>query len=218
MAVNKTTKSAPEPTLRRLPRYLHLLFRLREGGLKSVSSTLIARELSLDPTQVRKDIEYTQIIGRPKTGYPIDELIKAIETFLNWNNINDAFLVGCGNLGTAMLGYQRFKKYGLNFVAAFDTDQNKIGSEIHGITILSIDKLPELAERMHIHFGVLTVPPQYAQFTAEIMVEGGIKAIWNFAPCQLKLPEDIIVENAQLTQSLAVISRKLHEYKEKNKL
>ncbi|MBI9072527.1 MAG: redox-sensing transcriptional repressor Rex [Melioribacteraceae bacterium] len=206
-------KSAPEPTLRRLPRYLHLLFRLREGGLEDVSSTLIARELKLDPTQVRKDIEYTDIVGRPKTGYPIEDLIIAIEAFLNWNNTEDAFIAGVGNLGSAMLGYQRFKKYGLNFVAAFDTDKQKIGTQIDTIPVLSIEKLPDLANRMKIKFGVLTVPPQYAQFVAEIMVEGGIKAIWNFAPCQLKLPDDVIVENAQLTQSLAVISRKLHEKK-----
>jgi len=212
MAVSQF-KSAPEPTLRRLPRYLHLLFRLREGGLEDVSSTLIARELKLDPTQVRKDIEYTDIVGRPKTGYPIEDLIIAIEAFLNWNTTEDAFIAGVGNLGSAMLGYQRFKKYGLNFVAAFDTDKQKVGTQIDNIPVLSIEKLPDLAKRMKIKFGVLTVPPQYAQFVAEIMVEGGIKAIWNFAPCQLKLPDNIIVENAQLTQSLAVISRKLHEKK-----
>jgi len=103
-------KPTPEPTLRRLPRYLHLLNKLKEEDVKEISSTMIANELSLDPTQVRKDIEFTGIIGRPKIGFNTSELIKAIENFLNWNNLTEAFLVGVGNLGKAIMGYNNFKK------------------------------------------------------------------------------------------------------------
>ena len=207
----KELKHTPEATLRRLPRYLHLLNRLKDEGVNDVSSTTIATEMGLDPTLVRKDIEYTEIKGKPKTGFNVTDLIREIREFLNWNNSTDAFLVGAGSLGTAMLGYAGFKKYGLNFLAAFDNDITKIGSTIHGVQVFPIAKLPELILRMHINIGVLTVPAFVAQNVADLMVEGGIKAIWNFAPIQIKVPENIVVENAQLTQSLAVISRKLRE-------
>ncbi len=206
------TKPTPEPTLRRLPKYLNLLTKLKEENVVEVSSTLIANELGLDPTQVRKDIQYTGIEGKPKTGFFIDDLIKAIRTFLNWDNTTDAFLVGVGSLGTAMLGYKQFKLHGINFVAAFDNDPNKIGNYIHGIPVLPIEKLTNLASRMKVHIGVLTVPASVAQTIADMMVAGGILAIWNFAPTHIKVPDNVIVENAQLTHSLAVLTRKLSEY------
>lgn len=207
--MKKTIKPTPEPTLRRMPRYLHLLNRLLESGTVVVSSTVIANELHLDATQVRKDIEHTNIVGRPKTGYDVANLIVAIEQFLNWNISNDAFLAGAGSLGTAMLGYGRFKKYGLNFLAAFDTDQNKIGKKIHDVPVFNIEKITEMAKEMKINLGVLTVPAPNAQSTADLMIDGGIKGIWNFAPTQIKVPQGVIVENAQLSQSLAVLSHKL---------
>ncbi len=211
MNLIKTYKATPEPTLRRLPRYVHLLNTLKLQGLTEVSSTIIANEMSLDPTQVRKDIEYTGVTGRPKTGYNIELLIKGIKGFLNWNKINDAFIAGVGSLGTAMLGYTRFKEYGLNYVAAFDNDQTKIGTKVHNVPIFSLEKIPDLAKKMKIKIGVIAVPAFAAQSVANYMIEGGIKAIWNFAPIQIKLPENIVLENAQLTQSLAVLTRRLFE-------
>ncbi len=211
MMDNKKIRFTPEPTLRRLVRYLPVLQALQNKGIELVSSTTIANEIVLDPTQVRKDIEYTGIIGKPKTGFVITELITAIETFLNWNNVTDAFLIGAGNLGSALLGYERFKKHGLNIIAAFDADPAKWDTEIHGITVLPLDKLPDLAERMKIHIGVISVPAESAQQTAELLIQGGILAIWNFAPVHLKVPENIIVENIQLAQSLAVLTSRLRE-------
>jgi len=205
-------KPTPEPTLRRLPKYLQLLALLKEQNIEEVSSTIIANELGLDPTQVRKDIQYTGIEGKPKTGFNTTELIKSIRSFLNWDNVTDAFIVGAGSLGTAMLGYDRFKQHGVNFVAAFDNDPEKIGGFIHGVPVLPIDKLTNLTSRMKVHIGVLTVPAHAAQALANMMIEGGIQAIWNFAPTHIKVPENIIVENAQLSHSLAVITRKLTEY------
>jgi redox-sensing transcriptional repressor len=117
--------------------------------------------------------------------------------------------VGAGSLGTALLGYQGFTEHGLNIVAAFDLDEEKIGEKIHGKMIMPLHKLPNLAARMHIHLGVITTPAQGAQAAAELMVEGGIRAIWNFAPVCLKLPPGVIVENVELSSSLAVLSSKL---------
>lgn len=204
-------KPIPEPALRRLPVYLQLLKSLQERKISEVSTTIFAENLHLDPTQVRKDIAYTGIIGKPKVGYDVNELIETIESFLNWNNLTDAFLAGTGNLGSAILGYDALKKYGINIVAAFDNDPAKVDSTIQGIEILPIRKLTNLAERMHIQVGILTVPAQAAQEVARQMVEGGIIAIWNFAPISLSVPKDIIVENAGFSTSLAVLSRKLTE-------
>ncbi len=206
------TKPTPEPTLRRLPKYYNLLTALKEQNVDEVSSTLIANELGLDATQVRKDIQYTGIEGKPKTGFNTTELISSIRVFLNWDNVSDAFLVGAGSLGTAMLGYKRFKQYGVNFVAAFDNNPDKIGQYIHGVPVLSIDKLTNLTSRMKVHIGVLTVPAFAAQALANMMIEGGIQAIWNFAPTHIKVPDNVIIENAQLSHSLAIITRKLTEY------
>ncbi len=213
MALDK--KKTPEPTLRRLPRYLHLLIRLMEGGRTEVSSTVIAKELNLDPTQVRKDIEYTEITGKPKTGYNIAKLVDAIRNFLNWHIDKKAILVGVGHLGTAMLGYSNFEKYGLHFIAAFDTNQKKIGTKVHNIPIYDLNDLPDIAKTHDVNYGILTVPPQYAQFVTEMMIEGGVRAIWNFAPTQVKVPDNVVLENAQLTQSLAVLSRKYVELLER---
>jgi redox-sensing transcriptional repressor len=204
-------KVVSEATLRRLPSYLHLLKHMRDEGGESVSCTRISRELRLDPTQVRKDLAVTGIVGKPRVGYDISQLIHSIETFLGWNNQQDAFLVGAGHLGTALLGYNRFKHYGLNIVAAFDTDRDKIGSKIAGRPVFSIAKLPDLGRRMHVHIGILTTPADAAQTVAELMVDGGIRAIWNFTPVSLHLPESMIVQKAHLYTSLAVLSRRLSE-------
>jgi redox-sensing transcriptional repressor len=208
--LNRTeTRSIPQPSLQRLPQYHHYLVELEAKGISRVSCSVIGQNLGLVPVQVRKDLQYTGIIGKPKTGYSVSELIQSIETFLGWNNINEAFLVGAGNLGTALLGHERFSKFGLRIVAAFDTDPAKIGQWVHEKAVLSLDKLADLAPRMSIHMGIITTPAEVAQAVADEMVKGGIQAIWNFAPVKLKVPEHIIVHNEDLYNSLASLSWKL---------
>ncbi len=199
----------PQPSLWRLPQYHHYLNDLKAKGISRVSCSLIGRDLNCVPVQVRKDLQYTGIVGKPKTGYDVAELIQVIETFLGWNNVNEAFLVGAGNLGTALLGHERFSNFGLRIVAAFDTSPEKIGEWIHGKMVLPLDKLADLAQRMKIHLGIITAPSEYAQYVADQMVEGGIQAIWNFAPVRLKLSPQIIVHNEDLYSSLASLSWKL---------
>jgi redox-sensing transcriptional repressor len=202
-------RSIPQPSLQRLPQYHHYLVELETRGISRVSCSAIGQDLGLVPVQVRKDLQYTGIIGKPKTGYSVSELIQAIETFLGWNNINEAFLVGAGNLGTALLGHERFSKFGLRIVAAFDTDPAKVGQWVHEKAVLSLDKLADLAPRMSIHLGIITTPAEVAQAVVDEMVKGGIQAIWNFAPVKLKVPEHIIVHNEDLYNSLASLSWKL---------
>jgi redox-sensing transcriptional repressor len=199
----------PGPTLRRLALYHSILVRLQQNGREVVSCTRIGEELRFDPTQVRKDIEVTGIVGRARIGYEVKPLLEAIEAFLGWNNIREAFLVGAGSLGTALLGYDRLKTFGLSIIAAFDTDPAKIGSTVHGVDVLPLEKLVDLSKRMLVLMGIITVPAGPAQAIAELMVAGGMRAIWNFAPVTLIVPDGVIVEEVQLASSLAVLSNRL---------
>ncbi|MBU0550096.1 redox-sensing transcriptional repressor Rex [Myxococcota bacterium] len=202
-------RSVPEPTLRRLPCYIHVLKKVEQLGRQSVSTSDISRELKLDPTQVRKDLSYTGIVGKPRVGYPLKDLIEAIEHFLGWDECTHACLVGVGHLGKALLGYNRFGEYGVRIVAAFDVDEAVVGARISDHIVYHIDALPEIAQRFNIEMGILTTPASAARGASQNMVEAGIKAIWNFAPTALELGADIIVENAQLYATLAVLSRQM---------
>ena len=142
--------------------------------------------------------------GRPRIGYPLADLITGLEEFLGWNNVNEAFLVGAGHLGAALLGYPKFSDYGLNIIAAFDSDPAKVGHPIHGKDVLPLSKLANLARRMHVLIGIITVPDTAAQEVADQMTSGGIMAIWNFAPVQLHVPANVIVHNENLYVSLAL--------------
>jgi redox-sensing transcriptional repressor len=203
--------SVPIPTLRRLPRYYQYLARLKGAGQEQVSAAHMAEVLGVHHTQVRKDLAITGCQGRPKTGHRVGELLAAIETFLHWDNHSDAFLIGVGGLGAALMKYPDFAKAGARIVAAFDSDPAKAGTTVGETQVLPLEKFQDLARRMHIAVGILTVPAEAAQATAELMVSSGIRAIWNFAPVALDLPGDIIVENLELFTSLALLLRRLSD-------
>ena len=204
-----TAKAVPEPTLKRLPLYHRFLKEWRQAGKESVSCTDIGEELKLDPTQVRKDLEAAGISGRPRIGYATTAVVDGIELFLGWKKVSEAFLVGAVSMGSALLGYRKFEQCGLKIVAAFDTAETRLGTRIHGKHVLPLSKLVDLTRRMHIQIGIITVPAPAAQEIADLMVAGGIRAIWNFAPVRLRLAEHIIVHNEDLHCSLAGLSQKL---------
>lgn len=202
-------RTIPDASLRRLPIYHHLLQEMMLNGPPNISCTTIAAALNLDATQVRKDIEATGIVGKPKVGYPLVVLVRWIENFLGWNSTNEAFLAGAGSLGSALLGYEKFRQLGFKLVAAFDTDPLKVGRTIAGKEVLHLDRLVELGRRMHIHLGVITTPSEAAQTAANLMVEAGVRAIWNFAPVHLRVPDFVILQNEDLYHSLASLSFRL---------
>ena len=214
MTPARETRPVSESTLRRLPRYLHLLRMLKTNGREVVSCSHIGRALQLDPTQVRKDLAATGIVGRPKVGYALDALIDAIMTFLGWNNRKDAFLVGVGHLGSALLGYERISQCGINIVAGFDNDPAKIGTKIHGKEIHNLEELTDLAWSLKVHLGIITVPALAAQAVTELMVDSGIRAIWNFTPTSLHVPENIILQNEDFYPGLAVLSNRIADRSE----
>ncbi len=207
----ESIKAIPEPTLRRLPIYYQLLKSRLNAGSSEISCTTIADALHLTAIQVRKDLEITEASGKPKVGYNIKELIAAIENFLGWNSKSEAFLVGAGNLGSALIGYQGFKEYGLMIIAAFDNNPAKINTSVYGKRIFDIKKLSDMVRRMKVSIGILTVPAQYAQESANLMTEAGIRAIWNFSPTKIICRPDIVVQHENLACSLAVLSKKISE-------
>jgi redox-sensing transcriptional repressor len=192
-----------------LPLYYRLGQQLLAAGVPNVSSSTIGRDLGLDPTQVRKDFEAIGLAGKPKVGFGVADLLRGIETFLGWNRPKEAVLAGAGSLGSALLRYERFKEYGISIVCAFDTDPQKIGTPIGGKEVFLLDSLPGRTLHSGIQLGIIATPPAAAQRVADLMVEGGIRAIWNFAPVHLRVPEPVVLQNEDLCHSLASLSLKL---------
>lgn len=209
MKTERAMRVVPTATLRRMPIYLQCLRALERSGVEWVSCTYLAERLQRDATLVRKDLAMTGLVGKPKVGFHLPGLIASIEHFIGWDNREDAFLVGVGHLGTALLGYEGFEKHGMHIVAGFDVDPAKVGTQIQGKAILPVEKLADLARRMRISIGIVTVGAPAAQGVAERMVAGGIRAIWNFAPVRLEVPAGVIVENEDLAGTLAVLSQRL---------
>jgi redox-sensing transcriptional repressor len=206
-------KIAAAPSIRRLPSYLHIIRQAERDGNEYISGTVIAQELNLEPIQVRKDLSITGIIGKPKKGYPIHALVAAIEHFLGWDSIRDAVLVGVGNLGSALIGYQEFHFHGLNVVAAFDLDPKKIGSSVHGVPVLPIDTVELQIKNLGVKMAILTVPSSSAQETTDALVRGGVTAIWNFTNVKLKVPDSVVVQKEDLSSGYAMLCVMLHAKK-----
>lgn len=194
------------PSVRRLPSYLHIIRNAQRNSQFYISGTVIAQELNLEPIQVRKDLAITGIIGKPKKGYPVDALIAAVERYLGWDEMHDAIVVGAGNLGSALMGYPEFRIHGLHIVAAFDTDPEKIGKKVHGVTVLNLADLESTIRDSKVDYAILTVPSPQAQETTDTLVRSGIRAIWNFTNAKLKVPDEVVVHREDLSSGYALLS------------
>lgn len=196
-----------QATLKRLPQYLRIIKDKKNENVKNISSTEIANILRLNPIQVRKDLALvSRVDGKPGVGFNSEELIQDLEEVLNLNNITDAVIVGAGKLGQALLNYKGFEN-NLNILMAFDNDKIKCDNK----KIFFIDGMENLINKNNIQIGIITVPKENAQDVCDIMVNSGIKAIWNFAPINLKVPENIAVKNEDLSTSLVILLKKLKE-------
>lgn len=204
-----STPPLPAPTLRRMPAYLRLLRAWEAEGRDTVSCTHLAEALGLDPTLIRKDLQLAGGSGRPKTGYRLSELVPALEGFLGWSRPSEAFVIGAGNLGLALLHYQGFAAHGLSVVAAFDDDARKVGTTGLGKRVFPMAKLADLVQRMGVRLAILCVPDAAAQAVAEACCAAGMRGLWNFTGARLSLPEGAVVEDIDLAQSLALLSHRL---------
>lgn len=209
-------KEISKSVLKRLPGYLSYLKSIPEGATPYISATALANALGMGEVQVRKDLAQVSDGGRPKIGYLRESLIEDISQFLGYDNTTDAILVGAGKLGQALLGYSGFSAYGLNILAAFDTDPVADRSA-EGRPIYPMDQMESFCRSNKVLMGIITVPAKYAQEVCNKLIDCGIKAVWNFAPTHLDVPAGILVQNENMATSLAVLSMHLQAQMKDNK-
>ena len=208
-------KEISKSVLKRLPGYLSYLKSIPEGMGPYISATALANALNMGEVQVRKDLAMVSDGGRPKVGYLRESLIEDISQFLGYDNTTDAILVGAGKLGQALLGYSGFQAYGLNILAAFDADP-AVAKTQEGKPIYTMEQMESFCSTRNVLMGIITVPDVHAQQVCDQLIHCGIKAIWNFAPTHLDVPEGILVQNQNMATSLAVLSMHLQaQIKEK---
>ena len=184
--------------INRLTLYHYILDDYISKNIEFIASNQIAALLNIDDSQVRKDISILNNSGKCRVGYIVKELKKSIETTLGFSKTKNAFIIGAGNLGMALAKYDNFTNYGLNIIALFDNDHKKIGHSVNNKIILDIEKLPNLSRKTGVDIAILTVPREFAQITADILIKADIKYIWNFTPVVLSVPEDVQVWNENL--------------------
>lgn len=201
-----SSKDVSKSVLKRLPGYLAYLKNMPEDSPSHISATALANALGMGEVQVRKDLALVSDGGRPKIGYLRVQLIGDIEQFLGYNNTTDAVLIGAGRLGCALLDYEGFQEYGLNILAAFDNNPTKVGVDESGKPILPLDQLTEFCTEHKVLMGIVTVPAVHAQSVCDLLVENGIKAIWNFAPVHVDVPKNILLQTQNMATSLALLS------------
>ena len=184
----------PEPTLRRLPWYLAYLKLLRGCGETVVSSTRISEAIGVAPGQVAKDLSYVNIL----------------DDFLGFTCAHRALLFGVGQLGAALMRDAGLGQYGLNIVAGFDVRPELIGSTIGGIPIFHIDELPQRIHTRNATIAIITVPVEVAQRVTDLVLACGIRALWNFTPFRIRVPQGIVVQNTSIYSSLAVMFNRMN--------
>ena len=209
-------KEISKSVLKRLPGYVAYLRALSDSASPYISATALANALGMGEVQVRKDLAAVSDGGRPKIGYLRESLIEDIEQFLGYDNTTDAILIGAGKLGQALLGYNGFDAYGLNILAAFDAKPTTDATE-DGKPIYPMDQLESFCRANKVLMGIITVPTQHAQEVCDQLIACGIKAVWNFAPTHLDVPEHILVQNENMATSLAVLSMHLQAQIKENK-
>lgn len=201
------SRKVSKKLLKRLPAYLNYLKSLPEDS-ENVSATAIAKALGLGDVQVRKDLAKISHEGRRRTGRSREQLIRDIEDFLDYSTENGTIVVGAGKLGRALLDYSGFEESGLNIMAGFDilpvANQSDGGKPIY-----AMNRMESFCKHYDVHIGILAVPAENAQLACDSMVACGIRAIWNFAPIQLNVPEYVVVQSENLAVSLASLCMQL---------
>ena len=196
-------------TLGRLPQYLQYLKSLPDIKGDTISATAIAKGLSLGDVQVRKDLAAVSGAGKPKVGYERAKLIDDLERHLGYDGLTNAVLVGAGKLGRALLEYDGFEEYGVRIVAGFDCNDTAIPIGRGTVSILPIKELKAYCTENHVKLGIITVGQGSAQDVCDLLVDSGIEAIWNFAPCSLRIPSGVLLKQENLALSLAHLNNQI---------
>ena len=202
-------RSIPEPTLRRLPWYLAYLKLEADQGAEFISSTQIAKAINVSASQIAKDLSLVNVAGKTRVGYDVKELVDVLEGFLGFKSVHRAFIFGVGSLGAALLHDRGLSQFGVEIMAGFDVNPELVGKAVNGLPVYHINDFQKIQDEMNVSIGILTVPVDKAQKVAELMVEGGIKAVWNFTPFRIRMPQNIVVQNTSIYAHLAVMFNRL---------
>ena len=210
-------KSISKAVIRRLPRYYRYLGELLEEGVERISSNELSSKMHVTASQIRQDLNNFGGFGQQGYGYNVPYLYAEIGKILGLDRTHHIIIIGAGNLGQALANYVKFEKRGFKVVGIFDINQVMKGISIRGNEIRMMDELPEFLRENDVQIATLTLPKAYAEETANLLVENGIKAIWNFAHLDLAVPDDVIVENVHLSESLMRLSYNLNRYNTEHK-
>jgi redox-sensing transcriptional repressor len=187
-------KHIPDIVIARLPIYLQALKHLQLDGNRKISSKALAEKIGISAAQIRKDLSFFGEFGKQGSGYSVDFLIDQLQDILKVKKVWDMALVGVGDLGRAMVNYQGFHNAGFNISLVFDNDPMKIGREVAGFTIHDIRDLPELIRKKNIEVAMLAVSSDGAQSAADVLIKAGVRAILNYAPITLNVPDCVKVQ------------------------
>jgi redox-sensing transcriptional repressor len=196
----------PEVVVERLPIYIQKLNQLVREGRENVSSHEMADHLGVTSAQIRKDLSFFGGFGKQGTGYNVINLLESLRGILNLNQIWEVVLVGVGHLGQALLSYQGFSQKGFEIVMAFDNDPKVIGRTFAGIEVLDVMEMRNHICPRGVPIAILTVPAANAQEMADQLIRCGVKAILNYAPVTLKVPEGVRLVNIDPVLSLQTIA------------
>lgn len=203
-------KEISPAVIKRLPRYYRYLGELLENEVVRISSKELSERMKVTASQIRQDLNNFGGFGQQGYGYNVQYLYTEIGKILGLNQTNNIIIIGAGNLGQALANYQDFEKRGFSIKAIFDVNPKLIGLTVRGVEIMDIEKVGDFVKAQDIRIAALTLPKQKAQKAAQELVGFGIKAFWNFASVDLHLPEDIVVENVHLSESLMTLSYRIN--------
>lgn len=202
-------KSISKAVIKRLPRYYRYLGELIEEGIERISSNELSAKMRVTASQIRQDLNNFGGFGQQGYGYNVPYLYEEIGKILGLDKAHHMIIIGAGNLGQALANYVKFEKRGFKIVGVFDINPVLKGISIRGNGIRMMSELPEFLQKEDVQIAALTVPKSSAAEIAELLVQNGIKAIWNFAHLDLNVPKDVIVENVHLSESLMRLSYNL---------
>ena len=209
-------KQISKAVIKRLPRYYRYLGELLEDNVERISSNDLSKKMRVTASQIRQDLNNFGGFGQQGYGYNVKYLYTEIGKILGLDIVHPMIIVGAGNLGQALANYVEFEKRGFKLVGIFDVNPVLEGIAVRGIEIQMISDLPFFMKENNIEIAILTLPKNKARDMAEILIENGIKAIWNFAHIDLDTPDDVIVENVHLSESLMTLSYTLSQYRQEH--
>lgn len=210
-------KEISRAVVKRLPRYYRYLGDLKESGVERISSKELSGKMQVTASQIRQDLNNFGGFGQQGYGYNVNHLYTEIGKILGLDKTYNMIIVGAGNLGQALANYVKFEKRGFWIRGIFDVNPVLKGSMVRGIEIRMVEEIPAFVKEHGIQIAALTLPRANASEMAELLVENGVKAIWNFAHTDLHLPSDVIVENVHLSESLMQLSYNISRYEREQK-